>query len=162
MTVDPETLRGVVREILVELLDAPGSGLLPGRRSTSPAPRPRVEVNDAIPVTLASDADLQSFVLQILRLAEDPVRREALRTGQIRFARMRDGERAKSSAEGAERAKPSAEGVLRIDRGALTERTVNEAARAGRSIVLAKGAVVTPLALEKARTLGVAVSKETT
>ena len=93
-------------------------------------------------------------MLHVLRLAEDPVQREALRAGQIRFALGRPAQDIVSSR--------TAKAGLRVDRGALTEKAVEQAARNGRSIVLAKGAVATPLALEKARTLGVSVHKEAT
>jgi hypothetical protein len=55
---------------------------------------------------------------------------------------------------------PPADTALRIDRGAVTERAVVAAAKAGRRIVLGPRAVVTPLARDKARTLGVALEKE--
>jgi hypothetical protein len=155
MSVDPEVLRGVVRELLAELLDAPGSGLRADLRSTAAARQSGQGLPGAIPVTLADEQDVQKFVLHVLRLAEDPVRREALRAGQIRFALVRDS-------DPAARPEASEDRAVRIDRGALTEKAVTAAARSGRSIVLAKGAVVTPLALEKARTLGVAVHKEAT
>jgi hypothetical protein len=53
-----------------------------------------------------------------------------------------------------------ADTAVRIERGAVTERAVVAAAKAGRRIVLGPRAVVTPLARDKARTLGVALEKE--
>jgi len=53
-----------------------------------------------------------------------------------------------------------ADTTVRIERGAVTERAVVAAAKAGRRIVLGPRAVVTPLARDKARTLGVALEKE--
>ena len=55
---------------------------------------------------------------------------------------------------------PPAPAVHRIERGAVTERAVVAAARDGGRIVLGRGAVVTPLARDKARALGVALEKE--
>jgi hypothetical protein len=49
---------------------------------------------------------------------------------------------------------------MRIERGAVTERTVEQAAKAGARLVLAPGAVPTPLAREKARALGIAIERE--
>ena len=49
---------------------------------------------------------------------------------------------------------------MRIERGAVTERTVKEAAAAGARLVLAPGAVLTPLAREKARALGIEIERE--
>jgi 2-keto-3-deoxy-L-rhamnonate aldolase RhmA len=54
----------------------------------------------------------------------------------------------------------AASGVVRVDRGALTERIVKQAADAGARLVLAPRAVITPLAREKARALGVEIERE--
>ena len=48
---------------------------------------------------------------------------------------------------------------LRIERGALTEKLVMSAAKDGRRVVLGRRAVATPLALDKARSLGVDVER---
>ena len=42
----------------------------------------------------------------------------------------------------------------------MTERTIKEAAAAGARVVLAPAAVITPLAKEKARALGVEIERE--
>jgi hypothetical protein len=55
---------------------------------------------------------------------------------------------------------PAPDTALRIERGAVTERAVVAAAKDGRRIVLGARAVVTPLARDKARALGVALEKE--
>jgi hypothetical protein len=55
---------------------------------------------------------------------------------------------------------PRADTALRIERGAVTERAVVAAAKDGRRIVLGPCAVVTPLARDKARALGVVLEKE--
>jgi hypothetical protein len=54
----------------------------------------------------------------------------------------------------------AASGVVRVDRGAVTERIVKQAADAGARLVLAPRAVITPLAREKARALGVEIERE--
>ena len=123
---------GVVKEILVELLERPGGGPGADLARVDPARQGFDAIPGAIPVTLADDEDLRNFVLHVLRLAEDPVRREAVRTGQMRFQLIRDAGRG-------EQAKAPEEKAVRIDRGALTERTVSEAARSGRSILLGQG-----------------------
>jgi hypothetical protein len=48
----------------------------------------------------------------------------------------------------------------RIEHGAVTERIVREAGAAGQRLVLGRGAVVTPLALDRARRLGVEITRE--
>jgi hypothetical protein len=50
--------------------------------------------------------------------------------------------------------------VLRVERGALTERMVEDAAASGARVVLARRAVATPLARDRARRLGVEIEKE--
>ena len=100
-------------------------------------------------VSLSSDADIDAFVQRIVTLAENPVTRQQLRTGRLRFTR---GDSAVSAAAEA--------GTLRLERGALTERHVRAAAASGQRIVLAKGVAVTPLARDRARTLSVEITKE--
>ena len=51
---------------------------------------------------------------------------------------------------------------MRVDKGAVTERIVREAAAAGARLVLARRAVLTPLARDQARTLRVAIEREDT
>jgi hypothetical protein len=50
--------------------------------------------------------------------------------------------------------------VHRVDKGAVTERAVAAAAAAGARIVVGPRAVLTPLAKDKARSLGVPIEKE--
>jgi hypothetical protein len=52
------------------------------------------------------------------------------------------------------------ETAVRIEKGAVTERAIIAAAKDGHRIVLGARAVVTPLARDKARALGVALEKE--
>jgi hypothetical protein len=52
------------------------------------------------------------------------------------------------------------EPAIRVGKGAVTERTVRNAAADGARLVLARGAVLTPLARDQARALGVEIEKE--
>ncbi len=94
-------------------------------------------------VTLASDADLDRFVRGLL--ARPPEELEAIRAGRLRFTL--------GAAEPA--------GVVRVERGAVTERKVDEAAKAGARLVLGPAAVLTPLARDKARAKGIKIERET-
>lgn len=97
-------------------------------------------------VSLDSDAELDRFVRALLARFENPRDRMAIRAGKLRFAlRRADTTRA---------------GALRIERGAVTERTVKQAAEAGARLVLAPRAVLTPLARDRARALGVEIERE--
>jgi hypothetical protein len=144
-------------------------------RPTGPAGR-----SGAREVRLADDADLAAFVAEIARLAADPRRRQDLLTGRMRFTlastptshsgptaagagragaearRAGAGVAATAEARGAD----AAAGVRRVEKGAVTERTVAAAAKAGERLVLGPKAVLTPLGRDKARALGVTVEKE--
>ncbi len=50
--------------------------------------------------------------------------------------------------------------VRRVERGAVTEKVIRDAVRAGERLVLGPGAVLTPLARDRARASGVEISKE--
>ncbi len=185
---DPETLRALVREALADLLPAEpgGAGPRAGRRrcprgppagaSRSPAsglpceppgspPAPassapaqggaaytvRDGVAEVETVSVRTDRELAAFVTRLLRLVENPRRRDDLRTGRLRF-RLAPG--------GAAGASASARPTRRIDKGAVTEATVRDAARAGARLVLGRRAVLTPLARDRARAAGVEIEKE--
>ena len=178
---DPETLRALVREALADLLPAqtgaagpapaqPAAGE-PRRRQPAPAsfqpaqPVPassapaqggaaytvRDGVAEVETVSVRTDRELAAFVTRLLRLVENPRRRDDLRTGRLRF-RLAPG--------GAAGAPASARPTRRIDKGAVTEATVRDAARAGARLVLGRRAVLTPLARDRARAAGVEIEKE--
>ena len=91
-------------------------------------------------VVIGGDDDLNRFVRDLLTRDD----REAIRAGRVKFTL---GEAAPS-------------GSVRVERGAVTERKVAEAAKAGGRLVLGRGAVLTPLAREKARALGIEIERE--
>ena len=165
----PDELRQLVREVLREVL--PEGSPAPG---TSPARAGQV-------VRLSTDQELHEFVREVLRLAEDPQRRQDLLAGRLRFTL--DPE-ASVNGKGAPLVNPKdprqiappilrdhgpdapagqpgvTPAVRRVEKGAVTERAVIAAARAGHRLVLGPRAVLTPLARDKARALGVPVEKE--
>ncbi len=105
-------------------------------------------------VDLRSDADLDAFVRSLVRRLENPRDRMAIRSGKVRF---RLG--ATAPAGGGAGAAPAGP-VMRVERGAVTERTVRDAARDGARLVLSRRAVLTPMARDRARSLGVEIEKE--
>ena len=129
---------------------APAPAPAPAEDAAPQAPHPpgSAEVED---VDLRTDADLEAFVRSLVRRLENPRDRMAIRSGRLRF-RLRTG----PAAEPAAAAGP----VMRVERGAVTERTVREAADAGARLVLAPRAVLTPMARDRARSLGVEIEKE--
>lgn len=157
MTSPPE-LRGLVAQVVREIItDVARSEL---QASGTPAARPNALPQPTAPLDAASrsrtetvritgDGDLQDFTHRLLSLFENPKTREDLRCGRLRF-QLAGGVTA-----------PSAAGAVdRVETGAVTERRVEAAGRAGSRIVLGPRAVLTPLAREKARALGVPIEKE--
>jgi len=108
--------------------------------------RERVEAVET--VSLRTDADLDAFVKRLLRLVENPQRRDALRAGRLRF-RL-----AVAAGPG------SVQPAHRVEKGAVTEAMVRQAARAGARLVLGRRAVLTPLARDRARAAGVEIERE--
>jgi hypothetical protein len=110
-------------------------------------------------VDLSTDEDLAAFVKRLLDL--DPDQREELRSGRKRFRLgvTPAAPVAAGAANGAERAGESTP-VRRIERGAVTEAVIRTAAREGQRLVLGRGAVLTPLARDRARASGVQIEKE--
>jgi hypothetical protein len=142
--------RKLVRELLQEAL-----GDTNGRPMVPPPPvaavhRPSTWSQPAAPgevigspertetVRISSDDDLAAFVRSVLDRANE------IRSGRLRF-----------TLGGATSA-----GAMRVAHGAVTERTIKKAADAGGRLVLGPGAVLTPLAREKARALGVDIERE--
>ena len=107
-------------------------------------------------VRIVSDEDLQTFVRALAGRLENPRDRLAIKTGRLRFALQR----AATAGTSAETPGTGAQEVVRVQKGAVTERHVQDAASRGARLVLARGAVLTPLARDSARSLGVQIEKE--
>ncbi len=99
-------------------------------------------------VSLRTDADLGAFVRRLLHLFENPKHRDELRSGRLRF-RL-----APAALPG------SAQPAHRVEKGAVTEAMVADAAKAGARLVLGRRAVLTPLARDRARAAGVEIERE--
>ncbi|MGH3201206.1 MAG: hypothetical protein ACRDP5_04000 [Streptosporangiaceae bacterium] len=131
-------------------------------------------------VNLSTDEDLAAFVTRLLDL--DPEAREDLRAGrkqfrlavpshpqtpqapcltQTRSVTAVSGDSGAHGLNGLTAVNGSAgPPERRIERGAVTEKVVRDAARAGERLVLGPGAVLTPLARDRARASGVEISRE--
>lgn len=101
-------------------------------------------------VALASDADLEAFVRSLARRLQNPRDRMAILSGRTRFSLAAAGRTSEASGGPA----------LRIEKGAVTERHVREAAEKHARLVLSPRAVLTPMARDRARSLGVDIEKE--
>jgi hypothetical protein len=161
---DGPALRALVREVLTDVLAAEveGSAAIPGDLAAGDpgvARRPGLgqgglahSVREAVEavetVSLRTDADLDAFVKRLLRLFENPKQRDALRAGRLRFRLA------------AVAGPGSVQPAHRVDKGAVTEAMVRQAAGAGARLVLGRRAVLTPLARDRARAAGVEIERE--
>ena len=149
MTLNDADLRALVREVVrdavADLIPQPTVTNHSGVQPTGPLnadEKTRVDT-----VRIATDNDLDAFVRQLLRLFENPKTRADLRNGRLSFRLA--GTSASSPAVS-----------HRIDSGAVTERHIVDVAASGGGLILGRKAVLTPLAQEKARALGVSIQKE--
>ena len=144
-----DELRAAVRAVLRDVLP---TELLTGATSATSGGAAPLEH-----VAIRSDADLDALVRRVASQCEDPTRRAALKDGRHGF-RLAGGAAPLDRAH--LNAAPSGSGVVRVERGAVTERTVVKAAADGARLVVGAKAVLTPLARDKARVLGVEIEKE--
>jgi hypothetical protein len=145
-------VREVVRDAVADVVPAPTARSAP----PPPAPaHPRHEPTGPLAadektrtdaVRIATDQDLDAFVRRLLRLFENPKTRADIRAGRLRFRLAGNG-----------RATPA---TRRIDSGAVTERHIADMAESGGVLVLGRKAVLTPLAREKARAMGITIERE--
>jgi hypothetical protein len=161
--VDREAIRAMVRQVLRDALpeavreriasEAAKAAMSAPASQKKSEPAARAAESDAAKieeVVVTTDADLNVFVRRLLAL--EPKQREAVQAGRLRF-RLK---RARKSSD-AEAARGGSE---RIDKGIVTEKKVMAAAKAGKRLVVGKGVVLTPLARDKARQLGVQIERE--
>jgi hypothetical protein len=155
-----DELRALIREVIHDVLP---NGL------------PVIET-----VNLSTDEDLEAFVARLLDL--DPKALEDLRAGRKRFrlAVPSHPQTPQAPSDTQTASVPAVSGgsgphgssgltavngsaglpARRIERGAVTEKAVRDAAQAGERLVLGPGAVLTPLARDRARASGVEISRE--
>jgi hypothetical protein len=106
-------------------------------------------------ISLQSDQDLARFVRRLLQLLEDPATREAVKSGRHQFRLKRVP--AMTGSVPSTRPSGAPEKILK---GVVKESTVIDAAKAGTRLVIGRGVVVTPLARDKARQLGVQIERD--
>ena len=107
-------------------------------------------------VRLDNDRDLDAFVRSLARRLEHPAERAAIAAGRVRFTMTSRGAAAPAVATAAQG------GSERIERGAVTERIIERAAKSGCVLVLGPRAVLTPMGKDRARALGVQIQREAT
>ena len=144
MPADNDLIRTLVREALRDAVATRPDML----RQSRPAAVTEV-------VALGSDADLAGFVARIADMCEDAATREQLRTGGIAFS-LASGSASPTPGGGAGAAAGS---VTVVERGAVTEAMVRKAAETGSALHLGPRAVLTSLAKDKAKAMGVEIVK---
>jgi hypothetical protein len=152
---DPDSMRALIRQVLSDVLPEAFSGGgssagVPVSSSESSTVRSSEAVASQTTerVSIRSDEELHAFVLRLLAMFENPKHRSDLRAGRIRFVLTAGSQPGRTA--------PS----RRIDKGAVTEAQVKDAATVGASLLLGRRAVLTPLARDKARALGVIIERE--
>jgi hypothetical protein len=162
--IDREAIRAMVRQVLRDALPeavreriaadaakAVASAPSSPRKTDPVAHAAEPETAKFEDVAITTDAELNVFVRRLLAL--EPKQREAVQGGRLKFRLKRA--RKSTTAEGAARG-----GSERIDKGIVTEKKVMAAAKSGKRLVVGKGVVLTPLARDKARQLGVQIERE--
>jgi hypothetical protein len=137
-------VREVVRDAVAGVVPVPTAPPPPGPTPTGPLAADEKTRTDTVRIT--TDGELDAFVRRLLRLFENPKTRDDLRAGRLSFRLSGNGH--------------GTPATRRIDSGAVTERHVADMAESGGVLVLGRKAVLTPLAREKARALGITIEKE--
>lgn len=144
MTVDSDLIRSLVREALRDAVAAKPELL----RQNRPAAVTEL-------VSLSDDADLARFVARVADMCEDAATRAQLRSGAIAFSLAAVQRSGGQQAAGQQ---PTSTVVV-VEKGAVTEAMVRKAAESGAALHLGPRAVLTSLAKDKARAMGVEIVK---
>jgi hypothetical protein len=104
-------------------------------------------------VRIANDADLAAFAKQVLALAADPAVQRKIGSGTYGFKL----EPAPNATTGA--AAPSSGGSARIDKGVVTESALIKLPRGTQKLLIGAEVSVTPLARDKAGSLGITIER---
>ena len=166
---DPDELRLVIRRVLQDVLPS----VLQDAASASRAAPEHQPATDL--VSIRDDADLDAFVRRMLAMVDEPTMLADLRAGRRRFRLDRGtsgqatprrdfGRSEEGSGSFVSEVPPAGarddRGVERRPDGVVTESQVVAIARERTSLLLGPRAVITPLARDRARQLGLAVERE--
>jgi hypothetical protein len=158
-------LRTMVREVLREALaQKKGSGS-PVQSAVPAAPVGALPERSPVSVfgmaseavSIANDADLVAFVHRLVTLLDDPARAASIRSGRHRFtlavaAPSPSGVPAHASGS-------SARENVTVVEGVISEAKLNRL-KGVKILSLAPGAVLTPLARDRARALGLVIERK--
>lgn len=135
---DREGLRSLIREVIRDVLPELGLSSLPQS------------------VIISNDDQLNGFVARLTAMLDDPTTGPLVRSGQLRFCLEAEVDLPSETARAVSEVAAGAADI-EIERGALTERTVERAISDGARLVLGGAVVITPLARERIRKSGVTV-----
>ena len=151
-SIDREAIRAMVRQVLRDALPEAVREKIAAQAADAAAPKKKTEARSAETetskveeVAIATDAELGAFVRRVIE------RRDAIQAGRLKFRLKRARKAGDTAPQG---------GSERVDKGIVTEKRIMAAAKTGKRLVVGKGVVVTPLARDKARQLGVEIERE--
>jgi hypothetical protein len=136
---DGNELRALIRDVIATEIAAV-------KRDNTPAPPPAAEHR----VRIANDADLAAFARQVLKLADDPATRGAIANGSYRF-KLEGSSAAVTAAP--------ASSSARIDKGVVSETALLKLPKGTKRLQVGAGVTVTPLARDKASSLGITIER---
>jgi hypothetical protein len=141
---DGNELRALIRDVIATEIAAV-------KREHAPAQAGPTEHR----VRVASDADLAAFAKQVLSLANDPATRSAIANGSYRFKLEGASAGASASAPHA----PAAGSSARIEKGVVTETALLKLPKGTKRLQVGASVSVTPLARDKASSLGITIER---
>ena len=145
--IDKSLLRDLVKSVIAEEVAAV--------RGAKAAPAPAIAEER---IVIASDADLIGFARRVLSIAGDTAKAKEIAAGRYPFRLDRPAVVQSSATPAARAPSPQAPSVgaqtHRIDSGVVTESVLNKLPRGVSRLVLGAGVTVTPLAKDRARSLG--------
>jgi hypothetical protein len=139
---DGNELRALIRDVIATEIAAVKREHAPG------APVPAEHR-----VRIANDADLAAFAKQVLSLANDPATRSAIANGSYRF--KLEG----ASADAQTTIAPAAGAPARIEKGVVTETALLKLPKGTKRLQVGASVSVTPLARDKASSLGITIER---
>ncbi len=181
--VPQDEIRRMVRELLRDAVAGSGAGSAPAKEvaATPAMPTRAAEVGGlservraalasgggggGIEIAVASDSDLNAFAQQVALCALERDLLGAIASNRVRFRLAGGGGPRAAPAEkaAAEKAAPGAASPVKDgdayhwEQGLLSETKITEIARSHAKLVLGRQALLTPLAWDRARSLGLQV-----
>lgn len=138
---DGNELRALIRDVIAAEIAAV-------KREAAPATGAPAEHR----VRITSDADLAAFAKQVLNLANDPATRNAIAHGSYRF-KLEGGAGAPTTSA------PAASTPAKIEKGVVTETMLLKLPKGTKRLQVGAGVSVTPLARDKASSLGITIER---